>query len=63
MATEFWADFKERLAITLTPALEGMLEVYVGGEKVLDRKTEGGQYPEMGRVRQIRKLIAERLRS
>lgn len=57
MATEFWGEFKERLAITLTPALDGTLEVYIGGEKILDRKAEGGEYPEMRRIRDIRKYI------
>lgn len=57
MATEFWAEFKDQLAITLTPALEGTLEVYIAGEKILDRKSEGGEYPEMRRIREIRKYI------
>ena len=57
MSTEFWAEFKDQLAITLTPALEGTLEVYIAGEKILDRKSEGGEYPEMRRIREIRKYI------
>ena len=57
MSTEFWAEFNDQLAITLTPALEGTLEVYIAGEKILDRKSEGGEYPEMRRIREIRKYI------
>jgi len=62
MATEFWAEFKERLAITLTPALDGTLEVYIAGEKNLDRKGEDGEYPEMRRIRDIRKYIRESIK-
>ena len=62
MATEIWHDFGEDAPVTLIPVGGGRLEVYANGEKLFDRKAEGGAYPDMKRVReikaQIRKLLA-----
>jgi predicted Rdx family selenoprotein len=61
MATEIWHDFGEDAPVTLIPVGSGRLEVYAGSEKLFDRKAEGGAYPDMKRVReikgQIRKLL------
>ena len=61
MATEFWGDFKGDVAVTLTPVGEGRLEVYLNGQKLLDRKEEDGRYPGLDRVRELKKVIAEKL--
>ncbi len=61
MATEIWHDFAEDAPITLIPVADGRLEVYANGEKLFDRKAEGGAYPEMKRVREIKARIAEML--
>ncbi len=61
MATEIWHDFGEDAPVTLIPVGGGRLEVYAGGEKLFDRKAEGGVYPEMKRVRQIKQEIKTRL--
>ena len=62
MATEIWHDFGEDAPVTLIPVGSGRLEVYANGETLFDRKAEGGAYPDMKRVReikaQIRKLLA-----
>ena len=62
MATEIWHDFGEDAPVTLIPVGSGRLEVYANGETLFDRKAEGGVYPDMKRVReikaQIRKLLA-----
>ena len=61
MATEIWHDFAEDAPVTLIPVADGRLEVTAGGEVLFDRKAEGGLYPEMRRVREIKKRIAEML--
>ncbi len=61
MATEIWHDFGEDAPVTLIPVADGRLEVYAGGEKLFDRKAEGGVYPEMKRVRAIKQEIQRRL--
>lgn len=61
MATEIWHDFGEDAPVTLIPVAEGRLEVYAGGEKLFDRKAEGGVYPEMKRVRALKQEIQRRL--
>ncbi len=59
MATEIWHDFGEDAPVTLIPVADGRLEVYAGGEKLFDRKGEGGAYPEMRRLREIKQQIKE----
>ena len=63
MATEIWHDFAEDAPVTLIPVADGRLEVYANGEKLFDRKAEGGVYPEMRRVREIKAEIKRRLQS
>ncbi len=57
MATEIWHDFGEDAPVTLIPVADGRLEVLANGEKLFDRKAEGGAYPEMERVREIKERI------
>jgi predicted Rdx family selenoprotein len=63
MATEIWHDFGEDAPVTLIPVGAGRLEVYANGEKLFDRKAEGGAYPEMKRLREIKSQIRKRLES
>lgn len=60
MAVEIWHEFGRDIAITLSPVGQGRLEVYLDGDKVLDRKEEGA-YPALDRVRSLKKVIRERL--
>lgn len=57
MATEIWHDFAEDAPVTLIPVADGRLEVSADGEVLFDRKAEGGAYPEMRRVREIKQQI------
>lgn len=57
MATEFFRQFGSEVGISLTPAANGRLEVYVDGEKILDRHEEDGKYPDLTRVRELRNVI------
>jgi predicted Rdx family selenoprotein len=55
--------FRSDIAIALTPAANGRLEIYLDGEKIFDRKAQGGDYPELTRVWQLRQVIQEKLDS
>jgi len=59
MATEIWHEFGAEAPVTLIPADKGRLELYANGKTLFDRKAEGGAYPDMTRVREIKKQIAE----
>ncbi len=61
MATEIWHDFNDDAPVTIIPVADGRLEVYANGEVLFDRKAEGGAYPEMKRVREIKQQIKQRL--
>ncbi len=63
MATEIWHEFGDEAPVTIIPVADGRLEVYANGEKLFDRKAEGGAYPEMKRVREIKQEIKRRLTS
>ena len=63
MATEIWHEFGEEAPVTLIPVADGRLEVSANGEMLFDRKAEGGVYPEMKRVREIKQQIKQRLES
>lgn len=57
MAVEIWHDFGADAPVTLIPVGEGNLTLTADGETLFDRKAEGGIYPEMKRVREIKKQI------
>ena len=61
MAVEIWHDYGEDAPVTLIPVADGRLEVTAGSETLFDRKAEGGVYPDMRRVREIKKRIGEML--
>ena len=63
MATEIWHEFGDDAPVTIIPVADGRLEVSANGVKVFDRKAEGGAYPEMKRVRQIKQEIKRLLAS
>jgi predicted Rdx family selenoprotein len=62
MAAEIWHEFGDRAPVTLIPVGGGHLKVVANGEILFDRKAEGGVYPEMKRVREIKRQIAKRLK-
>ena len=61
MVSELFAEGGTDVAITLTPGEGGILQVFVDGDKVLDKKKEGNAYPDLGRIKQLRTDIRERL--
>lgn len=63
MATEFWHAFGDDAPVTIIPVENGRLEVTANGKTLFDRKAEGGVYPEMKRVREIKKQIGDMLQA
>jgi len=63
MATEIWHEFADDAPVTLIPVGDGRLEVWADGEVLFDRRAEGGAYPEMERVRQIKQRIKQKLQT
>ena len=47
LANDLFSVFGPDVAIALTPAANGRLEIYLDREKIFDRKAEGGDYPEL----------------
>ena len=60
MANEFFRACGIDVGLSLTPGTQGRLEVYVDGEKIYD-KLEEGSYPDLTRVRTMRKVIQAKL--
>ncbi len=59
---EFWRSQEPGdVAIKLTPADSGRLEVYLDGDKVYDVKDENRVYPNLTRVNELKMVVAERI--
>jgi len=61
MATEIFHEFEADAPVTLIPVGGGRLELYANGEKLFDRKAEGGAYPDLKRVRALKQEIKKRI--
>ena len=48
------------MALKLTPEARGRLEVYLDGEKIFDRKEDGG-FPDLSKVTELKMSIAEKI--
>ncbi len=40
---------------------DGRLEVVLDGEMLFDRKAEGGEYPSLSKVRELKRTVREKL--
>ncbi len=63
MANEFFRAYGGDAAITISPRGQGIMEVFLDGEKIFDKKAEGNIYPELGRVRKMKEVISARIAS
>ncbi len=63
MANEFFRHFGPDVAITITPRAQGIMEVFLDGERIFDRKAEGNIYPDLKRVREMRDVIKDKIAS
>ncbi|MYC32157.1 MAG: hypothetical protein F4X64_03150 [Chloroflexi bacterium] len=61
MANEFFRAYGGDAAITISPRGQGIMEVFVDGEKIFDKKAEGNIYPDLGRVRKMKEAISARI--
>jgi predicted Rdx family selenoprotein len=61
MANEFFRAYGGDASITISPRGQGIMEVFVDGEKVFDKKGEGNIYPDLGRVRKMKEIISARI--
>ncbi len=61
MANEFFRAYGPDAAITISPRGQGIMEVFVDGEKIFDKKAEGNSYPDLARVRKMKEVISERI--
>ena len=61
MAGEFFAEGGSDVAIKVTPGTGGILQVFADGDKIYDRADEGGEYPGLPRVKEMRSVINEKL--
>ena len=60
MANEFFEAGGSDVAIAITPGDSGILQVFVDGDKIFDKKEEGG-HPTLDRVKEMKAVIRERL--
>jgi len=61
MANEVFRTYGPAAAITISPRGQGIMEVFVDGEKIFDKKAEGNVYPDLARVRKMKEVITERI--
>jgi hypothetical protein len=62
MVMEFWRSQEPGdIAIKLTPADSGRLEVYLDGDKIYDVNEENRVYPNFTRVNELKMVVAERI--
>ena len=61
MASEFFAEGGKEVSLRLTPGVAGILQVFVDGDKIYDKKEEDGQFPTLPRVKQMRAIIKDKL--
>ena len=59
---EFWRSQEPGdIAIKMTPADAGRLEVYLDGDKIYDVKDENRVYPNFTRVNELKRVVAEKV--
>jgi predicted Rdx family selenoprotein len=56
-----FAEGGKDVAIKMTPGVAGILQVYVDGDKIFDKKEEDGKFPDLPRVKQMRAVVRDRL--
>ena len=61
MLGELFSAGGSDVAIKVTPGASGVLQVYFDGELVYDKKSEGGQTPHLGRVKELKALLKQKI--
>ena len=63
MANEFFRHYGPDVAVTISPRGQGIMEVFVDGERIFDKKGENNVFPDLARVRKMREFIEEKIGS
>ena len=61
MANEFFRAYGPDAAVSISPRGQGIMEVFLDGEKIFDKKGEGDIYPDLARVRQMKQAISAKI--
>ncbi len=61
MANEFFRHFGPDAAVTISPRGQSIMEVFVDGERIYDKKGEGNVFPDLKRVREMLAFVREKL--
>ena len=63
MANEFFRHFGPDAAVTISPRGQGIMEVFVDGERIYDKKGEGDIFPNLKRVREMLEFVRQKIES
>ena len=63
MAEEFFRAYGPDVAVTISPRGQGIIEVFLDGENIFDKKAEGNVIPNLTRVRKMMEVISAKLAS
>ena len=55
-----FAEGGKEVAIKMTPGVAGILQVFVDGDKIFDKKEEDGKFPDLPRVKQMRAGVRDK---
>ena len=61
MANEFFRAYGPDVAVSISPRGQSIMEVFLDGEKIFDRKAEGNIYPDLARVRKMKEVISAKI--
>ncbi len=61
MANEFFRAYGPDAAVIISPRGQSIMEVFLDGEKIFDKKGEGNIYPDLARVRKMKEVIAAKI--
>ena len=62
MASEFFQKFGRDATVTIFPSGQGIIEVFLDGERIFDKKAEGNVIPNLSRVRKMQEVIGEKIK-
>jgi predicted Rdx family selenoprotein len=61
MLSELFSAGGSEVAIKVTPGASGVFQVYFDGDLVFDKKAEGNQTPHLGRAKELKALLKQRI--
>ena len=61
MLSELFSAGGSEVAIKVTPGASGVFQVYFDGDLVFDKKAEGNLTPHLGRAKELKALLKQRI--